>query len=394
MDTTLQTLPVRAAAIAAGLRAHPAALFQFDDRIRHGWLSDRYFPRAAATLRHAGRDPVVTMQVFAKHRGRLAGMYEALRLLETQLAPEYTIDQLRVESLCEGEAVAPWETVLRVTGPYRAFAHLETPVLGVLARRTLVATNVERNVRAANGKPVLFMGARHDDWRVQTADGYAAQVGGAQAVSSDAGGSWWGARGFGTMPHALIAAFDGDVVQATLAFTRCMSVEDPEVQIISLVDYHNDCVRDAVAVAAAMREEFGPGRLAGVRLDTSEKLVDESLIHDPATWGRESPTGVTPALVQRVRTALDAVDEHDVGVVVSGGFTPTKIGRFEEAGVPVMAYGVGSSLLGHNAGAADGLLNSYDFTADIVRVNGRPESKVGRPEQPNARLVAVTWEAA
>ena len=66
---------------------------------------------------------------------------------------------------------------------------------------------MRRVIDAAAGKPVIFMGARHDDWRVQTPDGYAAMVGGAGSVSSDAGGAWWGARGVGTMPHAMIAAF-------------------------------------------------------------------------------------------------------------------------------------------------------------------------------------------
>ena len=43
------------------------------------------------------------------------------------------------------------------------------------------------------------------------------------------------------------------------------------------------------------------------------------------------------------------------------------------------AYGVGSSLLrGQN-----------DFTADVVRVDGRPLAKAGRHERPNPRLQRV-----
>ena len=99
--------------------------------------------------------------------------------------------------------------------------------------------------------------------------------------------------------------------------------------------------------------------------------------------------GVVPELVVAVRAALDADGFPDVGIFVSGGFTPAKIRRFEEAGVPVAGYGVGSSLLGHNRGEEDGLINGFDFTADIVRVDGRAESKVGREARPNARLVRV-----
>jgi nicotinate phosphoribosyltransferase len=65
--------------------------------------------------------------------------------------------------------------------------------------------------------------------------------------------------------------------------------------------------------------------------------------------------------------------------VVSGGFTAEKIQAFEECGVPVDAYGVGSSLIrGEN-----------DFTADVVMVDGRQCAKVGRWLRPNPRLDRV-----
>ena len=66
-------------------------------------------------------------------------------------------------------------------------------------------------------------------------------------------------------------------------------------------------------------------------------------------------------------------------VVVSGGFDADRIGAFERAGVPVAAYGVGSSLL----------RGAIDFTADVVRVDGKPVAKVGRAEAPNERLSPV-----
>jgi nicotinate phosphoribosyltransferase len=117
-------------------------------------------------------------------------------------------------------------------------------------------------------------------------------------------------------------------------------------------------------------------RLWGVRLDTSETLVDRSLW---AAMGGFRPTGVAPELVRRVRQALDAEGFQRVRIVVSGGFTAERIAAFEAAGVPADAYGVGSSLL---QGVAD-------FTADIVRVEGEPCAKVGREYRPDARLDIV-----
>ena len=385
-------------ALHEALRAFPAALFQFDPRMRTGWYADRYFVRTANTVAFDGRDPVVRMQVFAKKRGIVAGVFEVIRMLQTQLAPHpgsgrrYDVHDLTIETLIDGDELAPHESAMHVTGPYVAFAHLETDYLGVLARRSLVATNVRRVIDAAAGKPVIFMGARHDDWRVQTPDGYAARVGGAGSVSSDAGGAWWGASGVGTMPHAMIAAFDGDTVAATLAFTRYCRTREPDVNVIALVDYHNDVIGEALSVARAMQSSFGPKSLAGVRVDTSERLVDVSLA-DEAARGRDGLEGVNPELVRRLRASLDAAGFPEVGIVVSGGFTPSKIRRFEAEGVPVAGYGVGSSLLGHNDGEEEGLLNDFDFTADIVTVDGRPESKVGRGYMPNDRLVRVDTAA-
>lgn len=385
----------RVAHLHAGLRRFPAELFQFDPRIHSGWLSDRYFLRTALTLQHAGRDPVATMQVFAKQKGVLAGVYEAVRLFQTQLATGYDPRDLEIHTLLEGDDINrgggdDWEPVMHVTGCYRGFAHLETPVLGVLARRSLVASNTRIVVEAGGAKPVIFMAPRHDDWRVQTPDGYAAVVGGAESVSSDAAGAWWGARGVGTMPHAMIAAFEGNTVAATLAFARYLREQEPGVAIMSLVDYENDAVKTSLEVARAMRAEFGDRVLSAVRVDTSERLVDASLIGDPEVWGRAKLTGVNPYLVRKMRRALDAEGFGYVGIVASGGFTPSKIRRFEAEDVPVVAYGVGSSLLGHSE-AGSGLLNNFDFTADLVKLNGRPQGKTGRTWRDNPRMVRLDW---
>ncbi|HEU4453415.1 MAG TPA: hypothetical protein VFR81_10155 [Longimicrobium sp.] len=388
----------RADALHSGLARFPAAVFQFDPRMCSGWLSDRYFVRTQATLAHAGRDPVVTMQVFAKKQGVLAGVYEAVRLIQTQTLPGFDHREIEVRTLLEGDAVNregadAWEPVMHLTGRYRGFAHLETPLLGVLARRSLIASNTRTVVEAARGKPVIFMAPRHDDWRVQTPDGYAAQVGGAQSVSSDAAGAWWGVPGVGTMPHAMIAAFGGDTVEATLAFARYLRDEEPHVQVMSLVDYQNDVVETSLAVARAMRAEFGDGKLSAVRVDTSERLIDESLLRDPELWGRAKLTGVNAYLVRKLRAALDAEGFGYVGIVVSGGFTPARIRQFEAERVPVAAYGIGSSLLGHSDGTG-GLINDFDYTADLVTVDGRAESKIGRKHRDNPRMVTVDWERA
>jgi len=335
------------------------------EKMREGYYSDKYFVRARDLLRKDKHRPRVTMQVFGKSHAYLGGIDEAIAILK--LCAEQW-DELVVHALYDGDQIKPWETVLLIEGPYDAFAVLETLYLGVLARRTRVGTNTHMVVEAAKPKEVMFFPARHDHWLVQTGDGYAAHIAGAIGVSTDAQASWWGSEGVGTVPHALIAAYGGDTVVASRKFA---DLSDPAIRLITLVDFDNDCVGTSLAVA----RELGD-RLYGVRLDTSETLVDKSVIPQMGTF---RPTGVNPELVRNVRRALDAEGFQHVKIVVSGGFNIEKIRDFEQQRVPVDAYGVGSSLF----------QGRFDFTADVVMVEGRPCAKVGRAYRPNPRLERV-----
>jgi nicotinate phosphoribosyltransferase len=335
------------------------------EKMREGYYTDAYFNHARTTLLRDGRRPRVLMQVFQKQQAVLGGMDEAIAILK--LCSDEWYD-LTVHALYDGAEIRPHETVMTIEGDYTLFAHLETCYLGVLARRTLISTNVRRVVQAANGKPILFFPARHDHHRVQTGDGYAAHVAGAIGVSTDAQASWWGGKGLGTVPHALISAYGGNTV---LAASKFAEYADPDLNIVVLVDFENDSVRTALEVARALGD-----RLWGVRLDTSRTLVDRSLWEE---MGYFDPRGVNPRLVEKVRDALDAEGFERVKIVVSGGFDVDRIRDFEERGVPVDSYGVGSALIrGEN-----------DFTADVVLTDGRPSAKFGRTFLPNSRLELV-----
>jgi nicotinate phosphoribosyltransferase len=335
------------------------------ERIRAGYYSDAYFNFTRKLLQERGRHPRVTMQVFQKRQSLLGGIDEAIAILKL-CSDDW--DALEVHALHEGDEIAPMETVMLIEGDYSLFAHLETVYLGCLARRSLIMRNVREVVEAAHDKPILFFPARHDHWLVQTGDGWSAHVAGAIGVSTDAQASWWGGRGVGTVPHGLIAALGGDTVEAARAFAERYA---GEMNVTVLVDFENDSVRTALEVADALGD-----RLWGVRLDTSERMVDRALWHE---MGDFKPTGVNPVLVERVRAALDEAGHERVRIVVSGGFDAAKIRDFEALGAPVDAYGVGSSLVrGEN-----------DFTADVVRLEGRDCAKAGRRYRANPRLERV-----
>lgn len=339
-----------------------------------------------------------------------------------------TFDTLEVEAVHDGVIVGydgnpmTIQPVLKVRGRYRDFALLETPTLGALTRATRIATNVYNVLRAARGKPVLFFPARFDSHEVQAADGYAYRIAIerfnkdyqhtlASYISTDAQGDWWGGFGGGTIAHAAIAAFLGDTVETMMAFARTRPIEIPR---IALVDFDNDCVGTSLAVMDAMfaqyRELIDAGqedsaeryKLYAVRPDTSGTLRDISV---PPLGLKKLDLGVTPRLVFMLRKAIDEAWTRwdipsgwveraqqwcrSVKILVTGGFGPDKIRRFEELGVPVDIYGVGSSLFSNSD--MEGTNN--DFTADVVRVqiNGTwyNMSKIGRTVCDNTNLQRI-----
>jgi len=350
-----------------------------------------------------------------------AGYWHGDRFVETW-------DQLEVEAVHDGATVTyngdPIQVLpaMRVRGRYRDFAMLETPTLGILTRASRVATNVYQTFVAARGKPVLFFPARFDAHEVQAGDGYAyniavqrfnADFGGqiGPFVSTDAQGDWWGGAGGGTVAHAAIACFFGDTAAAMLAFA---ATRPPSIPRIALVDFNNDSVTDSQQTLKAMfdkyRELMDRGeqaeaekyRLYGVRLDTSGSVRDVSV---PPLGEATLDLGVTPRLVFNVRGALDHAWEawelpdewreracdfcRHIRIVVSGGFTPDKIKRFEKLGVPADIYAVGSWLF--NNSDHDGTVT--DFTADVVRIKVHGEwvdlVKVGRKRCDNPDLQRV-----
>ena len=396
--------------------------------------SDHNLPAAVSPDGIPVGDIEVEMQWFTRRPGEtiVVGVDKALTMLrhctgywqDDQFVN--TADKLEVWAVHDGMVVhsdgnpLSISPVIRVRGRYRDFAMLETPTLGILTRASRVATNVLETLVAARGKPILFFPARFDVHEVQAADGYAYNLGVQRFnmdhastlgpfVSTDAQGDWWGGAGGGTVAHAAIASFLGDTSEAMLAFAEVLPVEIPR---IALVDFNNDCVGDSLIVCKAMfgrymslmdagkTEEAARYRVYGVRLDTGANLRDVSVqpLGDPAL-----DLGVNPRLVFAVRQGLDTASEkwdipahwrerareycRSVRIVVSGGFNPEKIKRFERLSVPVDIYAVGSALFDNHAQTVT------DYTADVVRVKVHGEwidmAKVGRRPRDNHDLERV-----
>ncbi|GGC94029.1 nicotinate phosphoribosyltransferase [Thalassobacillus devorans] len=347
--------------------------FKFDERVKEGWFSAVYFLKTKEIVKENLEDNHVTMQFFQKNDAVLCGTDEVIALIHKFADnPE----ELEIYSLKDGDKISPFETVMTISGPYQNFGYLEGIIDGIFARRTSVATNVYNVVKAARTsgkqKPIIFMGDRDDHYTQQAGDGYASFIGGSTAQATHAMNEWWGKEGMGTMPHALIQMFKGDVVAATKAYHQ----QFPEDELMALVDYNNDVISDSLKVA----REFGDD-LKAVRVDTSRSMVDKYFLRNQHLMGTFDPRGVNPELIFALRRTLDKEGFDHVKIVVSGGFTEDRIKMFEELKVPVDMYGVGGSLLKIDIG----------FTGDNVLLNGKPEAKEGRRYHPNPRLEKVPY---
>ncbi|HOR85181.1 MAG TPA: nicotinate phosphoribosyltransferase [Bacillota bacterium] len=379
----------------------------------------------------------VEMQFFTRRKpcSIVAGVDEALAVMQ-ECAGYFnergdfvnTYDSLEIEAVQDGTFAMydgdPMnvQPVLKVRGRYRDFAILETPILGVLTETTRIATNVYNTLVATKGKDILFFPARFAHYKLQAMHGYAYSLA-VQAynqkyhknsramVSTDDQGGWWGGKGGGTIAHASIACFLGDTAETMMQFARIMP---EDILRIALIDYHNDCAKEVLMVMKEMfagyielyrkgkTEEAKKYKLYAVRPDTSGNMRDESVepIGDKAL-----DCGVNPRLIWKIRETMDNAYKdwnleeedliiakkwcEDVKIVATGGFDIKRITQFEQLGVPVDVYGIGSSLLGNCKECG----TNNDYTADIVRVEigGEwfPIAKTGRRACDNPNLQKV-----
>ena len=341
--------------------------FNFDPKIKDGFYSANYFLKSRKIVLENVPNHKVTMQWFQrKDNCMLCGIDESIALINTfAVHPE----DLLIEALNDGDIISANEPVLKVTGKYEDFGFLESVIDGILARRTSVATNVKEVLKAANGTPVFSMADRQDDYLTQVGDGYATYVAGIKKISTDAQGLWWGGKGMGTMPHALIQICNGDVCKASDIYLKSY----PNDKITALIDYNNDVIRDALKLAKHLGD-----KLNAIRVDTSLGLIDH-YFDDKDTSGFD-PHGVCKELIFALRKKLDENGFNFVKIVVSSSFTAEKIQDWVKDKVPVDLYGVGTSLCRNT---------TCGFTGDLVMLDDKPQSKEGRYNIPSSRLEIV-----
>ena len=306
--------------------------------IREGRATDAYFDRTEATLAAADRNPRVVAEVTADQfpDGEFelfAGLKDAVALLEGR---DVDVDAIPEGRLFDGGPV------MRIEGPYLAFARLETSLLGFLSHASGVATAALDCRVAAPESQVLSFGARHVHPSMTATVERSALVAGFDGFSHVAAGDLVGREASGTMPHALMICFgEGNQEAAWRAFDEAV---DEAVPRIALCDTYTDERDEVLRAVAALGD-----RLDGVRLDTTG-----------------SRRGDFRHIVREVNWELDARGHDDVGVYLSGGLDPDDLRRLRDV---ADGFGVG----GYVSNA-----DPVDFALDIVTVDGALAAKRGK----------------
>jgi nicotinate phosphoribosyltransferase len=334
--------------------------FKFDKRIKDGFYSASYFNKACKIVAKYKPNQTVCMQFvhFSKAQVKVCGISESVQLLKSVLTKN-ELQHIQIYGLKDGDLASGMQPVLLIIGPYQFFGKYENVIDGILARRSSVCNNCYQILKLIKTDQLIYMADRTDDYLIQPYDGYSAYIGGVRHFVTKSSVSFIKdpkVTVTGTIPHALIQSFDGNLNQTMEAYIK----EYGSTKAVALVDYHNDIGDEIKKLSLKFKDIFA------VRLDTSSNMLDAGLKRLGIT--KQSAYGVSPELVKYVRKTLDHCGMQHTKIVISSAMNVEKIINFQKHKSSIDYYGIGSSLITRNV----------HFTADLVLKNNHHEAKVGR----------------
>ncbi len=338
--------------------------------IKEGFYTSSYFIKTKKIIEQFKKhnDTILQFSFFRDEPIVLCGVCEIIDILKKTLTPN-ELKQIEVYGYKDGDIIQPNTSVLFFKGPYQIFGKYENIFDGILSRRCSVATNCKEVLDLITTDQLIFMADRTENYNTQPYDGYAAYIAGVRHFVTDASVAFIKNKKevtvSGTVPHALIQQFNGDIVAALKAY-KALYKNSP---LIALVDYHNDVIGEIKKLSKHFKKE-----LYAIRIDTSHALVDRSLT-------KKKLHGVNPILVTLARKALNQCGMKNTKIIISSGLKTEDVKKYLKLNSPVDIYGIGSYLT----------RDSVHFTADLVYLDGKNEAKVGRKlSLPIEKLTKLT----
>ena len=225
-----------------------------------------------------------------------------------------------IYAIPEGTPIFPNEPILTVRGPIIQAQFIETMILLSINHHSLIATKSNRIVRAANGRPVLELGAR----RAQGADGAilgarAAYIGGCKGTACTISDRDFNVPALGTMAHSWVQTFDSEYE----AFKKYAELYPENCTL--LVDTYNT-LKSGVPNAIKVFKEilipkgYKPG---AIRIDSGDAAY----------------------LSKKARKLLDEAGLHETKIVISNSLDEYIIKDLLIQNAPIDSFGVGERLI-------------------------------------------------
>ncbi|MGQ4505933.1 nicotinate phosphoribosyltransferase [Dermabacteraceae bacterium P13103] len=340
------------------------------------FLTDKYeVTMLQAALRAGNAHQKTVFELFARRlpKGRRYGVVggvsravEAVRnfrftpeqlalLSEDPLIGEDTIEYLRnyrfrgrIYGYPEGEVFFPLSPVLTVEASFADAVLLETVLLSILNYDSAVMSAASRMVNAANGIPLIEMGARRANESAALYASRAAYIAGFTATSLLEAGLRYGIPTTGTSAHSFTLAFADE----REAFRAQVSALGSDTTL--LVDTYGIAqgIRNAVEIA-------GTG-LGGIRIDSGNFREE----------------------VPRARALLDELGATNTRIVLSSDIDEYTLAEMTAANLPVDAAGVGTRVVtGSGAPTAEmvyKLVAREGADGQMVPVHKNSEGKASR----------------
>lgn len=352
--------------------------------------TDKYFTLAKKTVKQS---PIVTYGIFIRRPCLMA-----VRLAENwlnELAKNENYSFIIQKNYNEGDNVGAGDPLFYITGHMQDLVETETLLLQKIGAPCVAAMNAKEICITLPDVSFLAMDARHCaglDMAEMMA--YAASVGSNRAVKEGAQGFIGNATdatahffdnkyGLGTMPHALIGAYD-TTLDAVIAFHE----ENKDSPLTVLVDYFGTEITDALTVCDHFSDLAKKGEI-NIRLDThgarylegldqqsSYKILEKYAPEAFRGYRNEDElkfltgAGVSAAAIWYMREKLDEAGYKNVKITASSGFNIAKCRAMKTAKAPIDVIGTGSYL--------PEVWNETYATADIICYDGEFKVKQGR----------------
>jgi nicotinate phosphoribosyltransferase len=354
----------------------------------HERYTDKYFLRTNDILKKENLNPVVSMKVFARGEGKIAGLEDAVEVLEKYSTIKQSGGEIWIN---KKDTYTNKESLMIIRAPVQSFVELETMYLGVISDAISQAAGLRRpsynEVKEKFQKlkeiyqeiPIMYFGARHYHWSLDKEIAKAALEGGAIQTSTDIGSSNIGKRGAGTTPHALtllLASKYGKNIATRMTAELFDTYMDSKIPRVTLIDTFNKELDDSLEVA-----KYFNGRKNSVRVDTCGENIGQGGTIYSLNDGRDptymTGTGVTIELIRNIKNNLIKNGYgKSTDIILSSGF-----GDEEKAKAFMNAHREFKEKTGYDLFTSVGIGESTKAkfcTADIYQVEQWAMHKTGR----------------